>query len=244
MMLKDLVERYRSLQTWVRLLICSIAGILPGVYLHFFEFQETKLLREQAQVDRDTAYRKLQADETKVRNIKQLEEQKAFTEQQLKKARQFLPENYDMESILHQSASIAKDMNIEFKLFEPKKETLIKAAFPYNERRIAVVLVGTYQQIASYFDRIVYLEPSIHIKSVEMNRDLSAVVARPGGPQIAEGSDYERALKARQNHKVIARTEFVVYRAQSAAVDEQVKGSHEKGSPDDATVKSNKEKKS
>ncbi len=210
MELEDLRDKYKILPMWSRVLIAVVIGILPGVYIYLDEGQilEDGLIEAESQLD--AARVSFEAARKKKQELPKLEAELIFTEEQLAKAKQKLPDAYKIEEILHDAASIAKKTGVKLKNFKPGIEQVRQEAYPYVELPIATEIEGSFNQVASFLDMVVHLEGSIFVRQLELNR-LTAkdreTRTEPGAVQT-----YEEAKAARQGVRVASRFDIVVYR--------------------------------
>jgi Tfp pilus assembly protein PilO len=204
----ELKEKYKSLPFWARLLMALIIGILPGACSYLDEAEVLEASLQEARNAENTARSNFEKNRGEKANIPKLEEELAYTEEQLEKARKKLPEGYLVENVLTVAASSAKAAGVSLRKFTPTCELRGQGEFKYVEFPIDVQISGKYQQIASYLDKIVHAEMMIFIRRIEL---------RLGDPvdmrdMQNEASDYNRQLRSRRDQTLNADFQMVVFR--------------------------------
>ncbi len=210
MEIDDLKDRYKVLPMWARILIAVTFGVLPGIYVYVDEGQVLEEALVEAESQEEAARIGFEAARKKKEEIPKLEAELIFTEEQLIKAKSKLPDSYRIEEILRDAAKVAKQTGVKFKNFKPGDERVRQEVYPFVELPIQTEVEGSFNQIASFLDIMVHLEGSIFIRQLEL--------VRLEGKEKQEAVDpgtvitYEQAKTARQNVKVNAKFDVVVYR--------------------------------
>ena len=214
----ELKERYKLLPVWGRLAIAFFIGLLPGIYLYFDEGDALaqKLVESQSAVQ--TSRSKFEDARKKKSNLPQLEEQMAYTEDQLAKAKLKLPDHIIIEDILQKTAMIAKQTGVQLTVFNPAADIPHSVPYQYIEAPITTEVVGHFSQIASFFDQMIHLDGTIFMRRIELTRQDGDDKARGGGGGGGDADKktaYEKAQDARQNLMVHAKFDIVVFRSLS-----------------------------
>jgi Tfp pilus assembly protein PilO len=208
----ELKDKYRAFPIWARLLMAFIIGIAPGACSYFDEVGVVEAGLAEAQAREEVARQKFEASRKTKAEIPKLEEQLVFTEGQLEQASKKLPESYLIESVLSLTATNAKQAGISLTGFKPSCELKGQSEFKFVERAIAVSAVGKFQQLASFFDKMVHSEMMLFVREIAIEPNGSkAVDATPEA--TTELTPYQIAEKARQNLTLKASFKVVVFRA-------------------------------
>ena len=209
--LDELKDKYRAFPIWARLMMALIIGIAPGACSYFDEVEaiESRLLEEQTR--EEAARTKFEASRKTKSEIPKLVDKLEFTEDQIKEASKRLPQNYLMESILSMTATNAKQVGLSLTGFKPSCE--LKAAepeFKYVERAIDVSASGKFQQLASFFDKMVHSETMLFIRDIVIEPHSSEAVDDGSANNL---TPYQVAELSRRNLTLNATFKVVVYRA-------------------------------
>lgn len=218
-MFGGLLERYKNLPMVARAVLAIILALLPAVIVYTSFIEDKEIERDLALKNHDAARASLKKTEDTVKNIPDLEKKMKFTEEQLNKAKEFLPDNYDMEGVVEKASRIAKQLDVTLDHFEPKSEKMIEGAYSYVEQRIALDLAGSYAQIATFFDLLANIEPNVYLKTLTLNRQTATASRAAPGKEDA----YEQARALRRDQKLFAKSEISVYRSAKASEIRQAK---------------------
>ncbi len=211
---EELKERYKMLPLWARFLIAGIIGLLPGAYIYYDEGDALQAQLDEVGSKESEAREKFEQSRQQKANLPKLEEEMAFTEEQLLKAKKKLPDTYRIEEILQTAATIAKEVGVKLVIFDPLDEIQHPDGYKYVELPIKTEIQGRFGQIASFFDRIVHLETSIFVRRLEIARvplqNLTAALATAPAK-----TEFQIARESRQNLRLTATFELVVFRGMS-----------------------------
>jgi type IV pilus assembly protein PilO len=101
----------------------------------------------------------------KAKNLKQLEEDLAAAEADLKTALRLLPTTSEIPSLLKNITKLGNESNLEFLLFSPLKEVPREL---YVEIPVSVAVRGLYHDVARFFDRVGNLDRIVNITDIAM----------------------------------------------------------------------------
>ena len=232
---------YRQMSIVKKLLIIVFVGAIPGSCAYFEEGPILQEDLERAENSRDAAKSKFQKAREQKANLPKLEEKLAFTEGELSKASKKLPDEFVMGKILQKTAMIAQDVGVDLQLFQPGKGAPAGSIFKYVELPVSLQVIGTYGQIATFFDRIVHLDLLVHIKNIEMALAQSSEksISERTAAQIKDKDLQREAIQRarRENAKIMGTADMVIFRTltrqeelaiEAAAQKNQKKGRNNK----------------
>jgi Tfp pilus assembly protein PilO len=221
--LQEIINRYRNLPMWVRLLTAALVGFVPAFMIYTEDAATVEEMLMQAKNDEDAAKTKLAEARKITKNIDAVQKKKDFTEEQLKKARLEVPDTIHIDKILRRSATLAREFQVELQSFAPIGEKMITGDVSYKEVRIKVELVGRYNDIGSYLDRISNAEEKIFVRNLEFGSYEPKSEASPTlktadqNLESKEALAYAEAVQKREKVKVLAAVNFVMYRMPTSA---------------------------
>jgi len=181
--IEELKERYTSLPMAARISLAIAIGCSYSAYKYFdhtpvleTELAEVRGLAVRAEARYESARRSSEA-------LPSLEVKLKDTEQQLKLARRYLPDEIQVDEVLHVVARLAKEFGVELSKFTPMDAGEIAEAGRYRQVPMDVSLKGDYISIARFFDSLVHLEQVVHLRNIQMSRaqetkDLNQVSSR------------------------------------------------------------------
>ncbi len=210
----EIKSRYKGLPAWGRLLGITLLALLPAAYTWWDEGEALDEKLAAAHASEDTNREAFERDRSKKGNLPKLEEQKAFTMEQLEKARKKLPELIHIEDVLQKIATIAKETGVKLKVFRPLKEIKGGQEFKYYELPIATEINGKFSALASFYDRIVHLEGTVFVRNIDISPKVGEKVDGRPGIKVSE-ADRERRERAEMT--LDSAFEIVLFRGMSAA---------------------------
>jgi type IV pilus assembly protein PilO len=101
----------------------------------------------------------------KVKNVKKLEADLAAVEEDLKLALRLLPSTSEIPTLLKNITKLGNDSNLEFLFFSPQKEAPREL---YVEIPVRVEVMGTYHDVAGFFDRVGKLDRIVNVVDITM----------------------------------------------------------------------------
>jgi Tfp pilus assembly protein PilO len=180
--LEDLGIRYREIRLRNRLILLCILALVPAAFDFWDRWETLDTSRNDSYIEKANQQDKLKIALEKHQKLAKLEESLVSYELQVKEATKKLPDEIFIDRILQKTELIAQELGVALKLFHPQAEIPSETAFKYLKLPIRLDLVGTYGQIASFFDHIVHLEILINIENmkieVEENKEKGAAVQK------------------------------------------------------------------
>ena len=220
MTVDELKERYRRSPLAVRFLICTAVGLGPGIWYWFTESEIVTAEITAAQQEESDARAKFEQAKSQQGNLPRLEQELAFTEDQLRKAKAALPDGFDVEAMLEKVALIAKESDVILSSYVRGTETASPTDNKFRLLPIKVQLRGTYVGVASFFDKVTRMENSVFVRDLRLNRSTAAEAANNAGSNAAAAagqqgpqSNFETAAAARARIRLGAEAELVLFRS-------------------------------
>lgn len=214
----DILQKYKLLPIWARSAVAIFIGILPGAYKYFDQGADFEDRLVEIQGHEQVAREKFETARKRKAGLPKLEEQLAFIEEQLTKAKQMLPDQYVIEEILEKTATIAKSTDVTLNRFKPMPEVPHSdEQYQYVELPIDTEVEGEFHKIAKFLDKLVHLEQSIFVRRLVMVPIIGAqpFSAVPGSKALGtpdQPSPFELARDTREKIREKANFSLVVYR--------------------------------
>lgn len=234
--LDELKERYKLLPLWTRLLMMAILGLAPSAFYYTDTGEYLLEDLENAKNGRDGNRSLFEQARSKKGNLPKLEEQMAFTEQQLEEAKKQLPDVFLVEDLLQRLAAIANESGVVLRAFKPDDEpTPGNGDYKYMELGHETNIEGRYNNVAAFLDKVAHLESSVFIKSIEIDREAGQKAALAGANK--ENNALQRhkdAIASRKNTRVLAKVKMVAYRSMTDVEQTQSVGIEDDDQEEDA----------
>ncbi|MEZ4742703.1 MAG: type 4a pilus biogenesis protein PilO [Bdellovibrionota bacterium] len=212
---EELIARYRLLPMWARLLFGGFLGVIPAFYTYLDDGSslDEQVLQMEGQLD--SVQRKLSREQKKRNKIPELEEKLSFTEQQLKESSKRLPDDFKMDEVLQEAASIARDIGVKMKVFDPGEPIASGSAFRYMELPISLEISGKFQQVAAFFDRLVNMEKMVHVRDIKIKHEQKTQTKAKSVAKDVD-SEVQRQKESRNTLQLLANGTMVIYRAMTS----------------------------
>lgn len=140
--------------------------VIAGLYFYLFFIplqDELKMKRSEL----DKLRKDLIVSKEIVRDLQKFKEQVEKLNVELKDALTQLPNEKEIPEILKNISTLGKESNLEFTLFRPKPEEPQQF---YAKVPIELVMLGSYHQIGTFFDRVSKLPRIINVVDFNMTR--------------------------------------------------------------------------
>lgn len=158
-------EKVEKIKMPIRILI--LVGTLV-LLIAAFVFLVYKPKTEQINQSRDeVAKLKMEIARVKIRakNLKKVEAEEKLVNAQFAEALKLLPNKKEIPTLLRTITQLGKDSNLEFRLFQPKKE---KPQTFYYQLPVAMQVSGNYHDVAMFFDKVGHMKRIVNILNVSM----------------------------------------------------------------------------
>lgn len=159
----DKVEKLTKLQ---RILICAVTLVLIiGLFVYFAYLPKNKTI-EYLTKDYTKLQKEIETAKRQARNLAQFQAEYEKAQADLKIVQERLPKKNEIPKLLANISQSGHDSGLEFLLFKPEPE-IIKGFFA--EIPVSIEVIGTYHQVALFFDRISRLERVVNIKNIKIS---------------------------------------------------------------------------
>jgi len=160
-----LFEKIEQLSKTQKILIYVVCILVAAAAFGYFSFYPSwqsiaKLSKEEKQLQKKLATAKANA-----RQIQAYRERIKQAKARLNMAMRALPEKQEIPSLLAGISRAGQRAGLEFTLFQPKPE--IPREF-YAELPLAIKVIGSYHQVATFFDKVSRLDRIVNIQDITM----------------------------------------------------------------------------
>jgi len=149
--------------------VLIVAGVILLIYVLFYFMWVTKYNKKIADKEQELSKLQYEVSQGKavLAKIEEYEQKKGELEKQLKEAEKRLPREAKIPELLETLSDLARGNNLIFPSFHPGKAAAGGGGV-YNEIPIDVQFVGSYNDIAMFFDQISKLERIINVKTLDL----------------------------------------------------------------------------
>jgi len=148
------------------LILIGILGVIAGIYAYLF-FIPMRDNMKALRTELDKLVKELNEGKMITRDLEKFRGQVDTLNVELKNALTQLPNEKEIPEILKSISRLGKESNLEFTLFKPKPEEPQQF---YAKVPIDLVMIGSYHNIAAFFDKIGKLPRIINVIDFNMTR--------------------------------------------------------------------------
>jgi len=160
-----IIDKVERIKMPIRLLIFfGVLAILCAAY--FFLLYQPKVKEINKVKDNiEELEQKIRLARLKSRKIKKLERDFQEVDAKFQEALRLLPEKKEIPSLLTNITQLGRDSNLEFRIFKPLNE---RPETFYIEIPVSIEVLGTYHNVAKFFDKVGRMDRIVNILNVSM----------------------------------------------------------------------------
>lgn len=207
---EDIISNYQELTRWKRMTFLLCVAVIPAIYRFGDNWGQVTTERENATQGRALAEMKLNDAKNKSGRLPELEAILIKIQNEFKEVSKKMPDEIFMDRVLQKTELIAQELGVAMNLFTPGKEVPSETAFKYIKQPIKIELVGTFGQIASFFDHVLHFETIVHIENFSLEPYSSTKDSKTETERY-DGSDKKDEIK-RALMRLKAKCDLVLYR--------------------------------
>jgi len=162
----DLVDKIAKLPDYQKILVALLVYILIFLCFNFFvlkrlkqQISDSEAQQVQLKEERDSTRQIAENKEQFQRDVEKLNEE-------LSRALKELPNEREIPGLLRNISHLGHKNGLEFRLFQPLPE--VRRDF-YAEVPVEIEVIGTYHEVALFFDRVGKLPRIVNIRNVVMS---------------------------------------------------------------------------
>jgi len=156
------------------LIFAGTVVLIVGLYIWLVYIPKTGEIKT-IKSELDRLEQNIRIAKVRAKNLKRLEVDLAKAQAELKVAIKLLPTTSEIPSLLKNITKLGNDSNLEFLLFSPEKQ--VSKEF-YIEIPVSIEVLGSYHDVAVFFDKIGKLDRIVNVVNVNMIpiKDLSTML--------------------------------------------------------------------
>lgn len=175
MEIEDLIDRYKTTKSSYRFIFVFFIALLPGIYTWIEEGDRIALELESISQQEKVERTKLERARRKVSQLPELLDKLNLIEDELQRAKSFLPDDLEIDRILSILGSLEVRYNVQILKMTLGKESSPKDGLDYQEVPIDLEIKGQFRQIMQFYDSLVHLTNLTHLRSIELKRKAEAI---------------------------------------------------------------------
>ncbi|RZA23829.1 MAG: hypothetical protein EOP10_11660 [Proteobacteria bacterium] len=166
MELEELSDKYRALKPQMRYGILAVIGLLPAVYLWMDTGDSLEVRRVQVEADYAAERQTFEDARQKAAELPALEAKLSEIEGELVKAKEFLPDRIEIDSILAFLGGLEKEFDVKLVKFTPGIAAMAQGALEYKELPVELIMNGTFANTMRFMDRLVHMQNLTHLRNI------------------------------------------------------------------------------
>lgn len=170
MEIEDLIDKYRSSKRSTRALLILFAAVLPSLYVWMDEGDRLDIQKQQIEASVNEERGKFEASRQKAAELPALLSKLTAIEEDLKKAKQILPDAVQMDAILGGLGALEKELDVKLLRFTPGQEVQPNPQLEYKEIPIDLVLKAPFAHTMRFLDRLVHMPNLTHIRNIQFSQ--------------------------------------------------------------------------
>lgn len=147
----------------VGLVLVIALGILGFFYLSVWSDLDKKIVELES--NRERLQKQYEEQKAVADNLPVFQENTRKLEEDLASALKLLPRDKEIPSLLRDIYTLGRKSGVEFKSFEPQRESSKPL---YAEIPVKMVVIGTYHEIAVFFDRIGKMSRIVNVSNLDI----------------------------------------------------------------------------
>ena len=175
--------------------------------------------KDTASQQQGIAQSSLSKSKKKKDEIPKLEVTLSDIELKIKQASKKLPSQYIMDRVVQDTATIAQDIGVKLQLFDPGDDIVSDTSYKYVTLPIEIGVLGSYGEVAAFYDQLVHSELMVHIK----NLDLKVIEDPDETDTILDLSSEAGQQQQRDTAKIEANAQMVIYRSLTQEENDAIK---------------------
>ena len=158
--MKEKIDQFFELPFPARLGIMGGVLLVLGLGYYFIICRDTVTAMDESAQAIDAANAEIREKSAIVRNLSRFTEEVKKLDVELGKALRELPDKKEIDSLLAKVSDKARDAGLDIRLFQPRAEQ--RKDF-YAEVPVDIEVVGSYHQVATFFDEVGHLERVVNL---------------------------------------------------------------------------------
>jgi len=199
--IKEILERYKLIPLWGRLVFLVLLGFASPVSDYFFKITELQDSIVTLETDKGGLEARLATARNKKKQVVKLEKQLALTKQQLGAAQKLFPDSYFIDKRLAEFAEVAHRVGVRLIDFKPGEKKMAGSEVKWEEWTITLSIGGSYAALATFQDRLVHLPTLIQTKEVKIVSQLTKTSTDPKNDLYGAFQNKFGVMQRRSNNR-------------------------------------------
>ena len=168
MQTQELIEKYKNIKLYQRLLICmNIVAAYCG-YEFWYNYEYAVQEKTNKQLELKATKTRYNRENKKIAKLPELKKEINELNIKFNIIKNKLPNKFYIEKILKKTSHIAEKTGIVMQVFDPGEEVLSNTEQKYVTRPISISIKGRFKQIVSFINEIINLDILVNVSSYDL----------------------------------------------------------------------------
>lgn len=192
--MEELTDKYRALKPQKRYGLLAMLPVLMAVYYWLDTGEALEARKIQVESDYQVERQAFEDARQKAAELPALEAKLSEIELELERAKEFLPDKIEIDSILGFIGKLEKELDVKVVKFTPGVEMSGQNGLEYKELPVEIVMNGTFANTMRFMDRLVHMQNLTHLRNIQFTSteedkedsaaNETAEVAEPGPKRV------------------------------------------------------------
>lgn len=169
MEIEEITDKYRALKPQLRYGLLVLVGVLPAINSWMSTGDALEQRKAQVEAEFQAERQSFEDARQKAAELPALEAKLTEIEGELTKAKQFLPDRIEIDTILGFIGSLEKELDVKLVKFTPGVEMAGQSGLEYKELPVEIVMNGTFANTMRFMDRLVHMQNLTHMRNIQFN---------------------------------------------------------------------------
>ncbi len=165
--MEEMTDKYRALKPQMRYGILGIAGLVPAIMLWVNIGDSLESRKQTAEGQYQTDRQTFEDARQKAAELPALEAKLSEIEVELTKAKEFLPDRIEIDTILAFIGNLEKEHDVKLVKFTPGVEAQGQGGLEYKELPVEIMMNGTFANTMRFMDKLVHMQNLTHMRNIK-----------------------------------------------------------------------------
>ena len=167
MELEEITDKYRAYKPQLRYGLLVLVGVLPAINMWMNSGDALEVRKTQVETEFQAERQTFEDSRQKAAELPALESKLTEIEGELTKAKQFLPDRIEIDTILGFIGSLEKELDVTLVKFQPGVESAGQNGLEYKELPVDITMNGTFVNTMRFMDRLVHMQNLTHMRNIQ-----------------------------------------------------------------------------
>ncbi|RYZ58366.1 MAG: hypothetical protein EOP07_07265 [Proteobacteria bacterium] len=180
MEIEEITDKYRAFKPQLRYGLLVLVGVLPAINMWTSSGDALEQRKVQVETEFQAERQTFEDARQKAAELPALEAKLTEIEGELTKAKEFLPDRIEIDTILGFIGGLEKELDVKLVKFTPGAEMPGQNGLEYKEVPVDIVMNGTFVNTMRFMDRLVHMQNLTHMRNIQFSAPETDKVVKEG----------------------------------------------------------------